>query len=103
MINNYSPAPKWERLEVDIYRAVKRRGKYPSVATDTGVNSSFSYYIVKQCNSVAHYVFLDAWAGGILYKSCNLIGFENGQYSPIWLAHIRQYSNRCVYSRLVNT
>ena len=45
MINNYSPAPKWEWLEVDIYRAVKkRRGKYPSVATDTGVNSSFSYY-----------------------------------------------------------
>ena len=70
MINNYSPAPKWEWLEVDIYRAVKkRRGKYPSVATDTGVNSSFSYYIVKQCNSVAHCFFLDAWAGGILYKT----------------------------------
>ena len=70
MINNYSPAPKWEWLEVDIYRAVKkRRGKYPSVATDTGVNSSFSYYIVKQCNSVVHYFFLDAWAGGILYKT----------------------------------
>ena len=57
MINNYSPAPKWEWLEVDIYRAVERRGKYPLVATDTGVNSSFSYHIVcyyvllKQCDS----------------------------------------------------
>ena len=51
MINNYSPAPKWEWLEVDIYRAVKRRGKYLLVATDIGVNSSFSYYIVKQCDS----------------------------------------------------
>ena len=69
MLNNYSHAPKWEWLQVDIYLAVKRRGKYPSVATDTGMNSSFSYYIVKQCNSVAHYFFLDAWAGGILYKT----------------------------------
>ena len=51
MINNYSPAPKWEWLEVDIYRAVKRRGKYLLEATDIGVNSSFSYYIVKQCDS----------------------------------------------------
>ena len=28
IINNYSP--KWKRIVVDIYRTVKRRGKYPS-------------------------------------------------------------------------
>ena len=37
-MNNYSP--KW--LVVDIYRAAKRRGKYPLLATDTEVNSIYS-------------------------------------------------------------
>ena len=42
IINNYSP--KWRWLAVDIYRAAKRRGKYPALATDTEVNSCFSIY-----------------------------------------------------------
>ena len=42
IINNYSQ--KWRWLVVDIYRAAKRRGKYPTLATDTEVNSSFSIY-----------------------------------------------------------
>ena len=29
---------------MDIYRAAKRRDKYPPLATDTEVNSSFSIY-----------------------------------------------------------
>ena len=29
---------------MDIYRAAKRRGKYPPLATDTEVNSCFSIY-----------------------------------------------------------
>ena len=40
--NNYSP--KWRWLVVDIYRAAKRRGKYPTLATDTEVKSCFSIY-----------------------------------------------------------
>ena len=42
IVNNYSP--KWRWLVVDIYRAAKRRGKYPTLATDTEVNSCFSIY-----------------------------------------------------------
>ena len=42
MFNNYSP--KWRWLAVDIYRAAERRGKYPTLATDTEVNSCFSIY-----------------------------------------------------------
>ena len=42
LINNYSP--KWRWLAVDIYRAAKRRGKYPTLAIDTEVNSCFSIY-----------------------------------------------------------
>ena len=42
IFNNYSP--KWRWLAVDIYRAAKRRGKYPPLATDTEVNSCFSIY-----------------------------------------------------------
>ena len=42
IINNYSP--KWRRLVVDIYRAAKRRGKYPLLTTHTEVNSCFSIY-----------------------------------------------------------
>ena len=42
LINNYSP--KWRWLAVDIYRTAKRRGKYPSLATSTSVNSCFSIY-----------------------------------------------------------
>ena len=30
---------------MDIYRAAKRRGKYPTLATDTEVNSCFSIYL----------------------------------------------------------
>ena len=40
IFNNYSP--KWRWLVVDIYRAAKRRGKYPTLATSTSVNSCFS-------------------------------------------------------------
>ena len=36
---NYSP--KWRWLAVDIYRAAKRRGKYPTLATDTEVHVVF--------------------------------------------------------------
>ena len=39
IINNYSP--KWRWVVVDIYRATKRRGKYPPLATNTEVNSCF--------------------------------------------------------------
>ena len=42
IIKNYSP--KWRWLAVDIYRAAKQRGKYPTLATDTEVNSCFSIY-----------------------------------------------------------
>ena len=42
IFNNYSP--KWRWVVVDIYRAAKRRGKYPTLATDTEVNSCFSIY-----------------------------------------------------------
>ena len=42
IINNYSL--KWRWLAVDIYRAAKQRGKYPTLATDTEVNSCFSIY-----------------------------------------------------------
>ena len=42
IFNNYSP--KWRWLAVDIYRAAKRRGKYPTLATSTSVNSCFSIY-----------------------------------------------------------
>ena len=42
IFNNYSP--KWRWLVVDIYRAAKRRDKYPTLATDTEVNSCFSIY-----------------------------------------------------------
>ena len=42
IFNNYSL--KWRWLAVDIYRAAKRRGKYPTLATDTEVNSCFSIY-----------------------------------------------------------
>jgi len=45
IVNNYSPkTQKWRWLVVDIYRAVKRRGKYPTLATDTEVNSRFGIY-----------------------------------------------------------
>ena len=40
IINNYSPKQTWRA--VDIYRAAKGRGKYPTPATDTEVNSCFS-------------------------------------------------------------
>ena len=43
LVNNYSP--KWRWLSVDIYRAAKRRGKYPTLVTDTEVNSCFSIYL----------------------------------------------------------
>ena len=42
IFNNYSL--KWRWLAVDIYRAAKRGGKYPTLATDTEVNSCFSIY-----------------------------------------------------------
>ena len=42
IIYNYSL--KWRWLAVDIYRAAKRRRKYPTQATDTEVNSCFSIY-----------------------------------------------------------
>ena len=42
IVNNYSP--KWRWLVVDIYRAAKRRVKYPTLATDTEVISCFSIY-----------------------------------------------------------
>ena len=33
---------------MDIYRAWKRRGKYPTLATDTEVNSCFSIQLFRQ-------------------------------------------------------
>ena len=42
IFNNYSP--KWRWLVVNIYPAAKRRGKYPTLATSTSVNSCFSIY-----------------------------------------------------------
>ena len=38
----------------------------------------------------------------VFYKSCNLIGFEDGQYSPVRPAHSGRYPNCCVFSRLVH-
>ena len=42
IFNNYSP--KWRWIAVVIYRAAKRRGKYPPLFTDTEVNNCFSIY-----------------------------------------------------------
>ena len=42
IFNNYSP--KWRWLVVDIYQAAEQRGKYPTLAADTEVNSCFSIY-----------------------------------------------------------
>ena len=42
LINNFSP--KWSWLVVDIYRAAKRQGEYPSLATNLVVNSCFTIY-----------------------------------------------------------
>ena len=42
IVNKYSP--KWRWLMMDIYLAASRFGKYPRLATDTEVNSSFSIY-----------------------------------------------------------
>ena len=42
IFNNYSP--KWRWLAMDIYLAASRLGKYPTLATDTEVNSCFSIY-----------------------------------------------------------
>ena len=42
IVNNYSL--KWRWLAMDIYRAAKRRGKYPPLVTDTEVNSCLSIY-----------------------------------------------------------
>jgi len=44
MFNNSYYSLKWRWLVVDIYWAVKRRGKYPTLATDTEANSCFSIY-----------------------------------------------------------
>ena len=49
IINNYSP--KWRWIVVDIYRAAKRRGKYPPLFTDTEVNNCFSIYHTSWINS----------------------------------------------------
>ena len=43
-IAGFHYSPKWRWLAVDIYRAAKWRGKYPTLATDTEVNSCFSIY-----------------------------------------------------------
>ena len=45
IFNNYSPKRRW--LAMDIYRTAKRRGKYPTLATDTEVFNAihcFSIY-----------------------------------------------------------
>ena len=42
IINNYSP--KWRWLAVDIYWALKRRGKFLTVGTNTEMNSCFRIY-----------------------------------------------------------
>ena len=42
IINSY--LSKWRWLLVDIYRATKRRDKYPPLTTDNVVNSCFSIY-----------------------------------------------------------
>ena len=42
IFNNYSL--KWRWLAVDIYRAAKRQGKYPMLATNTEMSSCFSIY-----------------------------------------------------------
>ena len=42
LINGY--LPKWRWLLVDIYRAAKRRDKYPALTTDTVMNRCFSKY-----------------------------------------------------------
>ena len=42
IFKNYSP--EWRRLVLDIYRAVRRQSKYPTLATDTEVNTCFIIY-----------------------------------------------------------
>ena len=41
-------------LAVDIYRAAKRQGKYPTLDTDTELNSCFSIIILKQWDNIHH-------------------------------------------------
>ena len=50
IINNYPP--KWRWIVVDIYRAAKRRGRYPPLFTSTSVNNCFSIYHTRWINSV---------------------------------------------------
>ena len=52
LVDKYSP--KWRWLAVDIYQAAKRRGKYPTLVTDTEVNSCFSIIILKQWDNIHH-------------------------------------------------
>ena len=39
---------------VEIYRAAKRRGKYPTLATDTEVNSCISIYKKSDRDNIHH-------------------------------------------------
>ena len=52
MMYNYQLFTEWRWLALDIYRATKRQGKYPTVATDTEVNSCFS--LLKQWDNIHH-------------------------------------------------
>ena len=42
---------------VDIYRAAKRRGKYPTLAADTEVNSCFSIYLNSEIKCTTNNLF----------------------------------------------
>ena len=67
IINNYSP--KWRWIVVDIYRAAKRRGKYPPLFIDTEVNNCFSIYHTSWINSrpKSNFIWKKAYsAGGLL-------------------------------------
>ena len=47
------------------------------------------------------YCFFSVRERAVFYKSCDLIGTESGQYSPVWPAHSGRHPIRCVLSRLV--
>ena len=70
-INNYSP--KWRWLAVDIYRAAKRRVKYPPLATD------LVQYNTMQCNAMQYHAM-----------QCNTI-----QYDTIWYNTIQYNTIQC--------
>ena len=68
VFNNYSP--KWRWIVVDIYRAARRRGKYPLLFIDTEVNNCFSIYHTSWINTrpKSNFIWKKAYSAGRLLR-----------------------------------